>query len=277
MKRIIPLAAAALCASAAIPHAAMAADAVAVDVTRENAWEFGAFIYAYYPDINSKVTFRNGQSSDVSVNAGDIYNNLKFGMIGAFELRKGDWGGFTDVIYMDVGAFNSGVRNFTIGKVGLPADVSASANFDLKATVWTLAATYRPVNTQAVKMDVLAGARLLDIKESLQWTLNGNIGPIALPGRAGYQSAKDHFVDGVVGLKGRIGVGRDLKWFIPYYGDVGTGDSDLTWQVATGLGYAFKWGEIIGGWRYLDYQFKSDSKIDSMSLNGPLLGVAFHW
>ncbi len=277
MKRIIPLTATALCASLAIPFTASAAEAVAVDVSRPDAWQFSAFIYAYYPDINSKVTFPNGQSSDISVNASDIYNNLKFGMIGAFEVRKGSWGGFTDVMYMNVGQFNSRFHNFTIGNAGLPADVSASANFDMKSTVWTLAATYRPVNTQAVKLDVLAGARLLDLKQSLQWTLNGNIGPIALPGRAGEQSAKDHFTDGVVGLKGRLAFGRDLKWFVPYYGDVGTGNSDLTWQAATGIGYAFNWGEIIGGWRYLDYQFKSDSKIDSMSLNGPMLGVAFHW
>ena len=32
-----------------------------------------------------------------------------------------------------------------------------------------------------------------------------------------------------------------------------------------------------GGYRYLDYQFKSDSKIDNLNMSGPMLGVAFHW
>ncbi len=78
-------------------------------------------------------------------------------------------------------------------------------------------------------------------------------------------------------MKGRLAFGSNREWFIPYYADIGTGDSDLTWQAVAGLGYAFHWGDIIAGWRYLDYQFKSSSKIDNMSLSGPMVGVAFHW
>ena len=64
---------------------------------------------------------------------------------------------------------------------------------------------------------------------------------------------------------------------MPYYVDVGTGDSDLTWQGIVGIGYAFSWGEVIAAWRYLDYDFKSGQKIESVNLNGPAIGVAFHW
>lgn len=42
-----------------------------------------------------------------------------------------------------------------------------------------------------------------------------------------------------------------------------------------GIGYRFDWGAVIASWRYLDYQMKSSSPIDSMTLSGPLLGVAF--
>ncbi len=185
---------------------------------------------------------------------------------------------FTDVIYMDVGQFKSRFHDLTIGNIGLPADVSASANFDLKSILWTLAATYRAVASPGTVLDVFAGARLLDTQSRL-WT-----GPsmaildrLPLRAAAGTVEAKDHNIDGVVGIKGRLGFGSELKWFAPYYADVGTGDSDLTWQLFGGLGYAFKWGEVIGGWRYVDYKFKSDSAMESQSFNGPMLGVAFHW
>jgi hypothetical protein len=40
-------------------------------------------------------------------------------------------------------------------------------------------------------------------------------------------------------------------WFVPYYLDVGAGDSYLTWQALAGIGYKFKWGETAAFWRYL--------------------------
>jgi hypothetical protein len=277
MKRIISLPVAALCAAASILPTVALAEPVAISATREDTWQFAAFVYGYYPSIGGQLTFRNGQSSDINIDPNVITNNLKFAMLGSFEARKGEWGMFTDVMYMDLGAFKSRFHDMTIGGVGLPADVSASANLDLKITIWTMAATYRIVQAKDAALDVFAGARLLDFKEELNWTLNGNIGQIPLPGRAGDQSSKNHFTDGIIGIKGRVAFGNELKWFVPYYGDIGTGDSDVTWQAMAGLGYAFSWGEVIGGWRHLDYKFKSDLNDDSINLDGPMLGVAFHW
>ena len=40
------------------------------------------------------------------------------------------------------------------------------------------------------------------------------------------------------------------------------GESELTWQAIGGIGYAFKWGQVVAAWRYLDYKFKSGSAIE---------------
>lgn len=278
MDRVLPLAAALLLASAtSLPTLAVAEPVMKEGTTGTGGWQFGALVYLYYADIGTKATLPNGGASAVTVDASDLLNNLKFAVMGTFEARKDRWGMFSDLIYMNVGQFKSRFHDLTIGSVRLPADVSASANFDLKSIVWTVAGSYRAVAQPAAALDLIAGARLLDTKVGLDYTLNGNIGPIAAPGRAGNLEAKEHYVDGVIGFKGRMAFGTDLRWFVPYYGDVGTGDSDLTWQVMSGLGYAFKWGEIVGAWRYMDYRFKSDSPINSESFNGPLLGVAFRW
>jgi hypothetical protein len=46
---------------------------------------------------------------------------------------------------------------------------------------------------------------------------------------------------------------------VPYYLDVGTGESDFTWQAMTGLGYSWKSVDVNAAWRYLDYDV-GDSK-----------------
>ncbi len=54
-----------------------------------------------------------------------------------------------------------------VGRVQLPADVAASTSMDMKSVVWTLGGSYRAVASPDGTLDVLAGARLLDIKETL--------------------------------------------------------------------------------------------------------------
>ena len=64
---------------------------------------------------------------------------------------------------------------------------------------------------------------------------------------------------------------------MPFYVDVGTGDSDVTWQAQLGVAYAFGWGDIDFRWRYLGYDLKSNPAIEDMSFNGPAIGAVFRW
>ncbi|MGB5567908.1 MAG: hypothetical protein WBM81_01280 [Sedimenticolaceae bacterium] len=61
-----------------------------------------------------------------------------------------------------------------------------------------------------------------------------------------------------------------------YYGDVGTGDSDLTWQGRLGLGYRFDEVDAIFGYRYLDYDI-GGTDIDDITIKGPYAGVKMHF
>ncbi len=244
---------------------------------RPDDWQFRAIIYGYLPDIGGTTTFPAGGGSSINVDADTIISNLKFTFMGSIEAQKGRWGAFTDILYLDVGGSKSDTRDLTIGGVQLPAGVTANASLDIKGTVWTLAGNYRVLATPEATFDVFAGARLLSIKQSLGWEFSANVGPVVGPGREGNSEVKFDNWDGIVGAKGRLGFGPRHEWFVPYYVDVGTGDSDLTWQGIVGIGYAFSWGEVIAAWRYLDYDFKSGQKIESVNLNGPAIGVAFHW
>jgi hypothetical protein len=64
---------------------------------------------------------------------------------------------------------------------------------------------------------------------------------------------------------------------VPYYVDVGAGDSALTWQGMVGLGYSFGSIDVIGVWRYVDYDMGNGTPIQSISFNGPAVGVTFRF
>jgi len=242
-----------------------------------DAWQFQAVIYGYLPNIrgNSNFPARSG-GGDINVDASTIIDNLKFVFMGTLEARKDRWGLFTDLIYLDVGGSKSQTRDITIGRVQLPVGTTADLNLDLKGTIWTLAGTYRVLADPAASFDVLAGARLADIKQDLGWQFSADLGP-AQPSRTGDSRIKVNVWDGIIGMKGRFAVGETREWYVTYYADIGTGDSDLTWQAFGGVGYSFRWGDVFAGWRYLDYNFKSSSKIEDINFNGPIMGVAFRW
>lgn len=240
-------------------------------------WQFRASVYGWLPDIGGTTTFPTGPGPGINVDANRIIDSLKFTFMGTFEAQKGRWGVFTDLIYLDVGGSKSETRDLTLGRVDLPVGISANASLDLKAVVWTVAGSYRLATDPGATLDVLAGARLLDLKQTLGWQFSADIGGIAPPPRTGSSVTKADNWDGIIGVKGRLAFGDDRQWFVPYYADVGTGDSDLTWQGVLGIGYAFRWGEVFAAWRYLGYNFKSGSAVEDANFNGPGIGVAFRW
>jgi hypothetical protein len=252
-------------------------DATAQTAPHPDAWRFRAILYGYFPDIGGSTTFPAGTGSSINVDSDTIIDDLKFVFMGTFEAQRGRWGAFTDILYMDVGGSKSDTRDVTIGGVQLPPGVTANAQLDVKGWVWTLAGTYRAATSPEATVDVFAGARLLDAEEKFGWEFSANIGPVVGPGRQGTSEADLQNWDGIIGAKGRLNFGARREWFVPWYVDVGTGESDLTWQVVGGIGYAFGWGEIIAAWRYLDYDFKSGKKLESLDFNGPMIGVAFRW
>ncbi len=57
--------------------------------------------------------------------------------------------------------------------------------------------------------------------------------------------------------------------------DYGFGDSESVWQVFATLGYEFSWGSIMGGYRYMNLDYETDTYKLNLALSGPVLGAAF--
>ena len=243
-----------------------------------DSWQFGVSIYAWLPDLAGETAFTQpGGSNEFKIDIDDILDNLEFTLMGTFDMRKGRWGILTDVIYMDVGGSQTGTREATIGRNELPVNASANVDLDLKSWIWTLTGYYRALDQPGMTLDVVAGARYLDVEQKVNWVVTGNVGSISLPDRTGSAEVSLTNWDALIGLRGRFAFGAQNAWFVPYYLDVGAGDSDFTWQGIAGLGYAFHWGEVVAAWRYLYYDMPSGTAIDDMSFSGPAIGVTFRW
>ncbi len=268
------IAALVVAASALAPLSA-AAQAVR---TEPGPWRYAATVYAFLPKVDGSLGVPMGASSPkFSIDASSIIDNLEFTIMGSFDAHNGRWGVFTDLLYLDVSGSESKTRNFTIGDVALPATATADVSLGLKGVVWTLAGEYRVVSGPAWTLDVLAGARMFDVKPTLGWSIQGDLGSVSVPGRSGSNAQAATNWDAIVGIKGGYRFGANREWFVPVYLDVGTGESDLTWQGAAGLGYSFQWGDLLAMWRYLDYDLKSGESISDLSFNGPMLGATFRW
>ena len=241
-------------------------------------WEFGASINGWFPDISGETAFDTGPGSgDFTIDIGTILDNLKMTFQGSFTARKGRWGLFSDVVYMNLSSSESSFREGTIGDTEIPVDISASVRLGMESWIWTTAATYRLVDTDDAHVELLAGFRYFDLEQSFRWDFGGDIGQLPLPGNEGSSTSSVTNWDAIAGLRGRSTFGQDNKWFIPYHVDVGAGDSDLTWQAFAGIGRAFSRAEIAAGWRYMEYRPESGGLTDSVDFNGPLVGLGFRF
>jgi hypothetical protein len=231
-------------------------------------------LYGWFPGLGGTTQLPSGAGGpSIDINASDLLSGLKMAFMGTLEAQNGKWGVLADWVYTDVGSDKSGTRQFSIQGRPLPADLVANLSLDVKTNIVTLAGTYSFIEKPEYSMGMIFGARMLDMDQTLNWSFAG-AGPLGIA-RSGTSDFNATNWDAVVGVRGRARFGDDLRWFVPYHADVGGGDSKLTWQALAGLGYSFGWGDVLVAWRYLDYDFKSDQRAQSLSFNGVAVGVSF--
>jgi len=239
----------------------MTASAAANAQGASDDWQYGMMIYGWLPSISGDLRF----GGDIEVDADRIIDSLNMTFMGSFEARNGDWSAFTDIIYLDLGGDKS-------KSVSVPDGGSRTlydADLEMTGWIWTLGGAYTLWREQKSHMDLFAGARLLTLDNELKLTGGG-------PGHPDRKLSESvELWDGIVGVKGRAAL--EGRWFLPYYLDVGAGDSDLTWQVAAGVGYSFDWGDVTLEYRDLEYDQDDDKAIQDIGFGGAMLGVAWQF
>lgn len=245
--------------------------------TKEDQWQYGATLYLWTPGISGRTQFPSGAGGPtINVNAKDVLDKLDMAFMGTFEARRGLWGGFVDWVYSDLSDQRTGSRNLPLEALPPGSAVASTIGLSVKTNVLTLAGTYTALDSPANTTAIVFGTRMLKTEQTLNWSLVG-AGSVTGLARSGTVTASATDWDAIVGVRGRARPEPGSRWFVPYYLDVGTGASRLTWQATVGLGYAFDFGDVGLVWRYLDYTFNPSDAVQTLTFNGPALGVAFRF
>jgi opacity protein-like surface antigen len=241
--------------------------AAAEETARKDGWQFGANLYLWGASVGGKTA----SGDDIDVSFSDLLDDLEFGFMGGVGARNGRWSLMTDAMYMKLKQENNGQVTAFVGPRGNEIKIDVDATVKLRVWVVTAAVGYSIVDTDRVRLDVIAGARYLWVKPGLDLDISGPLQP-----RDKNISDSADILDGIVGIKGNVNL--DKKWYVPYYADIGTGDSAFTWQGLAGVGYKIsKVVDVVAAYRYLYWKFEDNKVLDKLDFSGPLVGMIFRF
>jgi hypothetical protein len=255
--------------------AAISVQASAEEDMFDGKWHFGLTPYLFLPKFYGTVTYQNpagaGGSMSATADPNSYLQSLDFAAMFAAEARKGDALIFTDYMYLHLGGQDAVVDTVTGPGGDVHVPINQGGSFKVVANVWTLAGGYNVWHGPEGFIDLFGGMRLLNLSSSVSWSFSGPIGSLAKDGSA---SQTNNVWDAIVGLKGQVRFGES-NWFLPYYADIGGASNNWTWQAALGVGYHFRWGDIILLERNLSYNVSGQSDQLDVRMTGPMLGATF--
>lgn len=251
-RRIAFVAAASVAAVLALPTGTQAQETPLPD------WKVGAIVYGWFP---STVDLASRAAGD-----GDNGEATRWRLTAGLASIGFDRASLTDGLSLGTPP----------GQLTVPTDAQAGADRSARNWTYSLLGSYALVERAHNRVELLGGARYLNLATSADGRLTGDTG--ALPRHAlGVSVHEADAWDAVVGARGSYRFGDGHRWFLPYYLDIGAGRSDLTWQAMGGIGYAFSWGEVFASYRHLDYRFAAESRIRSLSFSGPGVTFGVRW
>jgi hypothetical protein len=211
-----------------------------------NEWKFIGNIYLWAASIEGTT----GGGNQIDLSFSDILDNLDFTFMGGLEARKSKWSLVGDLIYLSLQDGQGAT---------LPSGGNIRTDVEIDGWVINLLAGYNLLNTPSSLVDVVFGARYLDLETTINTSLSG--------GQPRERSQSGNVWDGVIGIRGKQYLGD--KWYIPYQLDIGTGDSDQTWQGMAGIAYELKRWNLALAYRHIEWEFDSDNSIDDLNFSGP--------
>ena len=222
------------------------------EVVVSDSWKFASTFYVFAAAIGGETS--NGTEIDVSFR--DMVEDLDMTYMGGLDVKKGKWNLHLDLIYLKVG-------NKSVTETPGPT----LTKFPLKAWIVSPHVGYNVMKSEQWNVYLFTGARAIRLEPTVG--LNDDI----------EVSTSDTAWDGLVGVKGTYSL--DDKWFIAYLADVGTGDTDMSWQTFAALGYRYENFDVIAGYRYMDVEIDEggtfSEALNSLDLTGPMIGINYRF
>lgn len=230
-------------------------------------WKHSISIYGWLPSIDGTFKYTiPGNPDDPSdpdkEGESNALDALDMVFMGNYQIRKNEWSFLADMIYLKMSDTQE-----TSWKIPI-VNKTIKARAEEELTIWLLGfyGGYNTVDTNDVTLDIIAGMRYFSLDFDATLAINNR--------QVGISPSIEYY-DAVIGVKGAIDLSKN--WYIPYHFDIGAGDSDLTWQASSSLGYRFDWGDILLTYRHMHYGKDNSKLIEDFDLYGPKLGVVLHF
>jgi len=250
-------------------------------------WTFNVAPYGWIATVGSALKFDLPGPAGGTVTAasqfgfGDILSHLNFATMIAADAQYDRFSVLTDFMYLNLGHTASHFRAVTFpgqSPVSISGMAQTHVGLNLDTKIWTLAGGYTVAQGDWGNFDAIAGFRYLGIGAradySLGVTITGPAGNGATFGGNGNVSGSGGIWNGIGGFRGRL-LFDNSKFFVPYYFDIGTGGSNLTWQISSGIGYKMPWADLSLTYRYLSFEDGSSGLIQHLWVRGPMIMANF--
>jgi hypothetical protein len=215
-------------------------------------WSFRAAPYLWALGLDGDIAVR-GLEVGVDLPFSDILSDLDFSMMAAFEARNGPWGITVDINYSKLS-----------DSANPRGDLLTAAKFEMDQFMGNVTISYRLVENEGTVVDLYGGARL-------NW-LDAEVSVFGPKGGAITRSGDEAWADALVGI--RFQTPLSTNWSLRAVGDIGAGDSDLTWQ-AMGI-FVRRLSDTCNlgiGYRAIGVDYQDGGFTYDITSHGPILGV----
>ncbi len=229
------------------------------DISADKNWHFIVTPYLWFAGVGGDIKV-DQREANFDKSFGDIFTDLKFGVMATEEIRKGRIVFLSDQLYLKVG------NDKIVPVEGFPAGSNVTARNN--TFFWDNEIGYRGVATSHFNLDATVGLQY--------WYINAGLNanpPIDPSGKGIYGSVG--FVNPVLGLRTQALLFRHVTGFArANIGGYGIG-SNLTGQVIAGIGFPVKKVGIDLGYRRL-YVDQSHNRLSTqITMQGPFMGITF--
>lgn len=225
--------------------------------TAESAgWQFSVSPYVWATGASGKAGQFNLPAARMTSSFGDIWHELDFAFMGAFEGRRDRYTVFGDLFYARMSDTDSNPQ----GHLRKDIDVT------MKTFSGLIGGGYSLLANEHGNLDIVAGARVWSVSTRLSF--DGGL----LNGTKRRDSAT--WIDAVAGFRGTRFITD--RFYVTGWATAGGGGAKLDWDLTGAVGY--KIGDhfsVATGYRAMGVDYSHRGFIYDMVQRGPIVGLTY--
>lgn len=257
-----------LIACAMLPIAVAQADELSPIPVLSDGFRFELTPFLWFTGLSGVMDYKNTPVVDTHVGDNKILSNLAVGGMLEGEVHYGRFGLMGNGIYAKLS--NGSSKSYLTDNA-----LTVDSRSDVWMGIYTAAGTYTAYVDKSVYLDVLAGARFLNLNTKIQ--LDSSVANTTYTGdKTLYSSVSS--TDVIAGLKGRVRI-ADSLFYVPFYADAGGGSATakFTTQETLGIGYTFEYADVSVVYNNLYYSMSNANKSSYVNMGGPMVAATFRF